>query len=260
MNNKNRKKEIEKMIFSGFKNLSPNEIRRLIDKEISKDESEIDIAYLDTCFELLEIKESQSTEKSKKIKLRKSIKIILIAAIFTTLMATAVSATAKVYHFEVSDKIVSVYDDFFDINLGNADIQAYNDIKNKNGINAYVENYGFEEMILPSVFNNETWKINDTLLENLESGERLQVNLSNEKTTAYININHVNSEIWMQDSRKIDRDYELAHQITISDVDIIIFSDNGTNIISYRKDLNDYWIHIENCTFDDAVEIAKTIK
>lgn len=260
MNNKNRKKEIEKMIFSGFKNLSPNEIRRLIDKEISKDESEIDIAYLDTCFELLEIKESQSTEKSKKIKLRKSIKIILIAAIFTTLMATAVSATAKVYHFEVSDKIVSVYDDFFDINLGNADIQAYNDIKNKNGINAYVENYGFEEVMLPSIFDNNEWSITDTRFENIESGEKIQLEIKNNDYSVRVNINHMNSEFWFQDSRKISTDYELAQQLNISNVDIIVFSENHVNIINYRQGLNDYWIHIDNCTFDDAVEIAKTIK
>lgn len=68
---KNKKKEIKKMIYSGFKDLSPNDIRRLIDKEISKDESEIDINYLDTCFELLELKENQVNDTSKRIKLKK---------------------------------------------------------------------------------------------------------------------------------------------------------------------------------------------
>lgn len=260
MNKKNRKKEIEKMIFSGFKDLSPNEIRRMIDREISKDESEIDIAYLDTCFELLEIKESQNTEKSKKIKLRRTLRTVLIAAVFTTLMVTALTATAKVYHFEVSDKIVSVYDDFFDINLGNTDSNAYNDIKNQNGINTYVENYGFEEVMLPSVFDNVEWSITDTQFENIESGEKIQLEMKNNDYSVRVNINHTNSEFWFQDSRKISTDYELAQQLNVSNIDVIVFSENNINIINYRQGSNDYWIHIDNCTFDKTLEIAKTIK
>lgn len=261
MNNKNRKKEIEKMIFSGFKNLSPNEIRRLIDKEISKDESEIDIAYLDTCFELLEIKESQSTEKSKKIKLRKSIKIILIAAIFTTLMATAVSATAKVYHFEVSDKIVSVYDDFFVVNFNNEEYMEINNKKNENGINAFIETeYGFKSVLLPSEFDNEEFRIVDVQFENEESGKLLKIDVQKDNYTISVTIRNVESEIWLNKTREIDNDYDLAQQLDICDTNIIVFSGDTYNTINYQKGLTEYWVEIENCTFEEAVEIAKTIK
>lgn len=257
---KNKKKEIKKMIYSGFKDLSPNDIRRLIDKEISKDESEIDINYLDTCFELLELKENQVNDTSKRIKLKKSAKVLIIAAVFVTVLVSTITVTAKLHHFEVSDKIVSVCEDVFVVNFNHEEYEKDNNYKNENGINAFVEQYGFENVILPDEFNNSEYKIDDIQFETEESGKILIISISNSDCKLSITVKQTSSEIWLNKTREIQRDYDLAQQLDICDTDVIVFSSNTYNTINYQKGLTEYWVEIENCTFDEAVEIAKTIK
>ena len=67
LKNKFSKQDLKKMIFSNTSNLSKEEIKSLIDKELSKNPENVDTDYIDMCFELMSICEKQNFSPVKKI-------------------------------------------------------------------------------------------------------------------------------------------------------------------------------------------------
>lgn len=49
--------QMEDIIFSGFKSVTDNQLRAIIEAEISKEVENINLNFIDTCFTLLEIRE-----------------------------------------------------------------------------------------------------------------------------------------------------------------------------------------------------------
>ena len=82
MKKKLSKKKLKKMIDSDFTDLSTEEIKALIQKEVDKGPDKLDTDYIDLCFELLAVK---SNAKSKRVKFKKPAKLIIIAAELTVI-------------------------------------------------------------------------------------------------------------------------------------------------------------------------------
>lgn len=49
--------QMEEIIFSGFEPVTDNQLRAIIEKEVSKEVENINLDLIDTCFTLLEIRE-----------------------------------------------------------------------------------------------------------------------------------------------------------------------------------------------------------
>lgn len=47
-------KQVKRALYNGLPNLSDRELRQMIDRELEKDSSQIDMNYIDTCFDLME--------------------------------------------------------------------------------------------------------------------------------------------------------------------------------------------------------------
>lgn len=63
MKNEISKKKLKKMIASDFTDLSTEEIKALIQKEVDKGPDKLDTDYIDLCFELLSIKSNSTNAK-----------------------------------------------------------------------------------------------------------------------------------------------------------------------------------------------------
>ena len=48
-------KQVKRALYNGLPNLSDRELRQMIDRELEKDNSQIDMNYIDTCFDLMEM-------------------------------------------------------------------------------------------------------------------------------------------------------------------------------------------------------------
>ena len=85
MNNKFGKNELYEMINSGLIKLTEEEILDLITEELNKENTEVDMDYVDLCYDLLEIKrnnEINNTVLAVREKTKRPIKVLLIAALF----------------------------------------------------------------------------------------------------------------------------------------------------------------------------------
>ncbi len=111
------------MIDSGFTDLSSEDIKKLIETEISKDTENTDTDYIDLCFKLLAIREKQVVSISHK---KNHAKTLLVAAIVLILMFSVITVSAYVFDFDIPNAIAQLInnDAYVDMNLENADTTA----------------------------------------------------------------------------------------------------------------------------------------
>ena len=122
MKKKLSKKKLKKMMASDFTDLSTEEIKALIQKEVDKGPDKLDTDYIDLCFELLDVK---GNAKSKRVKFKKPAKLIIIAAALTVIFISTVTASAQ-FNFDIPQSIAKLIDNNaeIDYDLENADTTA----------------------------------------------------------------------------------------------------------------------------------------
>ena len=117
MKRKLSKKKLKKMIDSDFTDLSTEEIKALIQKQVNKGPDKLDTDYIDLCFELLAVK---GNAKGKRVKFKKSAKVLLVAAALMVVFISTVTASAQ-FNFDIPQNIVKLKDNNaeIDYNLEN---------------------------------------------------------------------------------------------------------------------------------------------
>lgn len=65
MKRKYKENDLKEKFFSEIDELSKEEIKKLIDKELEKNPEDVDTDYIDTCFELMALCEENDEEKLK---------------------------------------------------------------------------------------------------------------------------------------------------------------------------------------------------
>ena len=122
MKRKLSKKKLKKMIDSDFTDLSTEEIKALIQKEVNKGPDKLDTDYIDLCFELLAVK---GNAKGKRVKFKKPAKVLLVAAALMVVFISTVTASAQ-FNFDIPQNIAKLIDNNaeIDYNLENADTTA----------------------------------------------------------------------------------------------------------------------------------------
>lgn len=89
------------MIDSDFTDLSTEEIKALIQKEVDKGPDKLDTDYIDLCFELLAVK---GNAKGKRVKFKKPAKVLLVAAALMVVFISTVTASAQ-FNFDIPQNI-----------------------------------------------------------------------------------------------------------------------------------------------------------
>lgn len=247
------------MIDSGFTDLSSEDIKKLIETEISKDTENTDTDYIDLCFKLLAIREKQVVSISHK---KNHAKTLLVAAIVLILMFSVITVSAYVFDFDIPNAIAQLInnDAYVDMNLENADTTADRYALLDSDLAKELEQHGISPVTIPE----ELVKTN-CVITSIEYPET-------DKTrnyTAYIGFEYqglygqmtITQQIqaleWVGQETK--KNVISAQMITINGMDVLIFETPEHCIIRYKDCLTDYNIYIK-CDIDTAVKFAETIK
>lgn len=262
MNKKLSKEELLKIADSGLADLSCDQLKELIKKESEKDYENIDTDYIDTCFELLSIKQNNNSGALHKTKVRKLPikKALLFAAVFTVFIVTAVTATAQI-HLNIPESIVQLTDGEAVIynNLENADSTA-------NGyalLNTDLARALAANDITPVTFPEEMIK-EDCIITQTQFNPTDDLTKYADIDFEYKGFNgslHIIHETEYTETASVSgvMDVKSGQMLNINGMDILIFEQENDCIIEYKNNLTNYSITLY-CDLEAAIEFAESIK
>ncbi|MBR2134031.1 MAG: PASTA domain-containing protein [Eubacterium sp.] len=88
---KTNKEKLRAMLNNGVRELTDDELKMLVELELSKDETEIDTQFIDLCFELMEF----DYAKGRRVYFTKPVKLTFLAAVILVLMVSGLSVVAN---------------------------------------------------------------------------------------------------------------------------------------------------------------------
>lgn len=264
MNGKTKKDDLLDMFNSKINDLSVNEIKVLIDQELRKKEDEIDMEYIDFCYELIKTKENSPIPTDNQIKRRKKIRpsrIMIAAAIMLILTVASVTVYAYVVDFNIPQYIAQLIEGNAEIdpNLENADTTADGYELTDTDLAKQLAEYGISPVTFPEELIEECSIIS---IENLTADESIQKDV-------YICFEYLGAAGSLSVSQS-SAEYEKVGEETIMEIvsaemihvngmDIMIFEQEKTCSIIYKDRLTKYSISIE-CDMETALKFAESIK
>ena len=260
MKKKLSKKKLKKMIASDFTDLSTEEIKALIQKEVDKGSDKLDTDYIDLCFELLAVK---GNAKSKRVKFKKPAKLIIIAAALTVIFISTVTASAQ-FNFDIPQSIAKLIDNNaeIDYNLKNADTTADGYALLNTDLAKQLSNYGITPVTFPEKLikdNCKITKIEDTTTDKTISHD---ANVEFEYNGQKGNLT-IQQEVEEFESTGVSGYNNLkgGKMINANGMDILVFEhDDNSSSITYKDGLTTYDILLTNSTMENAIKFAKSIK
>ena len=258
MKRKLSKKKLKKMIASDFTDLSTEEIKALIQKEVDKGPDKLDTDYIDLCFELLSIK-SNSTN-AKKVKFTKSAKVLLIAATLMVVFISTITVSAQ-FNLNIPEKIVHLINGNaeIDYNLENADTTADGYALLDTDLAKQIADYGITPVTFPEEMIKENSKITKIKLDMNEDVLKIvdiDFEYNGQKGSLYI---QQISENTGSTGVNTVLDIKSGRMINVNGMDIIVFEQENSCSIIYKDSLTTYDINLY-CDFETAIKFAESIK
>lgn len=261
MPNKFGKEELLNAIDSRLNNLTEDEIKGLIEKELSKESDQIDMDYIDLCYDILEAKRSGSVPyeiRKAKLTARKPAKAFFIAAVVAVFAVSTLTASAFV--FDIPEKIAQYRNGNAEISLENADTTADGYALLDSELAKQLAEFGITPVTFPEEMIKENCEI--TEIENRTQEESWE-------HTALIEFEYNGKHgdiIIMQ----YTQDFEMAvvdssmnvisgQMINANGMDILVFEQKKSCSIRYKDNNTEYTISLE-CDIDTAIQFARSIK
>ena len=258
MKRKLSKKKLKKMIASDFTDLSTEEIKALIQKEVDKGPDKLDTDYIDLCFELLSIK-SNSTN-AKKVKFTKSAKVLLIAATLMVVFISTITVSAQ-FNLNIPEKIVHLINGNaeIDYNLENADTTADGYALLDTDLAKQIADYGITPVTFPEEMIKENSKITKIKLDMNEDVLKIvdiDFEYNGQKGSLYIQQISENTE-----STGVNTvlDIKSGRMINVNGMDVLVFEQENSCSIRYKDNFTTYDIHLD-CNLETAIKFAESIK
>jgi len=226
------------------------EIKKLMDEELSKDPSEMDTDLVDLCLDALDGKLGTIEKSVHKTNIGK---LLITAAIIILAVCIAVPVGAKVMHIDASEELVKFAGDHFDVDLRKKGIDVAKELKEK----------GYEDLAIPDEIMRDNY-LKTSLDISEDENNRLSIyfNFKNKSTgvKGCISIDRYSDSFTsMVGQSKVSDKYDSVKQITKSNIDVLVFGNEEEAYIIYIDNDIEYNIVLE-CDFETAKEIAKTIK
>lgn len=246
--------------------LTRAEIEAIMNEELEKNVDVMDAELVTLCLEALtgeNLTESRGVAEEKTtgtpqaitpIRKNKTIKIILVAAILISLMLLTVSVGADVMDINVSDKILSVYDDFFKVDL-NGDVET-TDLKT-----VLFENE-LEYLVLPQYLYQDC-EISGFEVD--ESGESIQVAFNFKplydelKGNAFCRI-YKSDYDFGEGKQKVDDAHKPVQGLSVNGIEILVYTNDKNSAIVYSNANIEYKITLTDTVFEKAFKVAKTVQ
>ncbi len=254
------------MIDSKLTKLKEEEILELINEELKKDNSQVDMDYIDLCYDLLEIKKSAFSSNdnnlnSTKLKIKKPIKALLIAATFIVVIVSTFTVSAQ-FNLNIPQKIVQLIN-------GNAEIEPNLEIANTKAdkytlldseLAVKLSKQGISPVTFPEEMIKEKCTItnieNVTIDETISADEKIEFEYNGQYGCLLIN-QFMQNFAWS--GKKTNMNIISGQIIRSNGLDILVFEHKNYCSIIYKDSNTEYNIYIE-CDIDTALQFAKSIK
>lgn len=257
MKRKLSKKKLKKMIDSDFTDLSTEEIKALIQKEVNKGPDKLDTDYIDLCFELLAVK---GNAKGKRVKFKKSAKVLLVAVALMVVFISTVTASAQ-FNFDIPQNIAKLIDNNaeIDYNLENADTTADGYALLDSDFAKQLADYGITPVTFPEELIKDNCKI--TKIESISSDDIsniVSVDFYYNGQRGWLDIEQMSKEL---ESTGVDTvlDIKSGRMINVNGMDVLVFEQENSCSIKYKDNFTTYDIHLD-CNLETAIKFAKSIK
>lgn len=253
-----------------------SEIEEMMNEELNKDPNKMDTELVDLCAEILEsayfersenkqdfeTNESKNLKKSKKIKFGK---LFMIAAIIIIICAITIPVGAKFIHTDASDSIVQFFNNQFHTNLKNGNTEASKFSSDDIDIIKEIKKNGIDNVVLPSDLLTNSYSKKLSLIQEDELFISIGIKFENTDSdfSGSVTISKHKTDDTMYAIGQIDlsEEYDTVKQITVNGMDVLVFSGNIGCYIKYADEDTEYDIVCdENCTLEQALEIAKSIE
>lgn len=243
------KKEIfAEIIKTDSLRLSKSEIEAIMEEELNKDPEEIDAELIDLCLEALEGK-SADGKGENHAKHFTAKKFLLIAAILSLILAFALSTSADYFNINVINRNI-----FF--NKGNlGEEYEYNNSQ---------KDFISDEIPFPQELLTDSYELCESNYEEKDSYDRFFTKFEHTKysTKGYFSCceNKIGKdEGWYKG--KYDTSFKKAEEIKVGELDILLLiSYDDEIIIEYGFNNWSCELHLFNCTYEEALNILKSIK
>lgn len=258
MKNKLSKRKLKKMISSDFTDLSTEEIKALIQKEIDKRSDELDTDYIDLCFKLLSIKNNDTNKR--KIKFTKPAKVLFAAAALTVVFISATTVSAQ-FNLNIPQKIVQLINGNaeIDYNLENADATADEYALLDTDLAKKLADYGIAPVTIPEEIVNENCTI--TKIEMVMNEDVMKIaNIDFEYNTIIGNL-YIQQTLQNTESTGVNTvmDIQSGKMIKLNGMDVLIFEQKNSCSIRYKDNFTIYDISLY-CDLETAIQFAQSIK
>lgn len=258
MKRKLSKKKLKKMIASDFTDLSTEEIKALIQKEVNKGSDELDTDYIDLCFELLSIKNYK--QKSSKVKFTKPTKVLLTAAVLMVVCISTITVSAQ-FNLNLPQKIAQLINGNaeIDYNLENADTTADGYALLDTDLAKQLVDYGITPVTFPEEMTKENCKI--TKIESISSdhiSNIVSIDFDYNSQQGCLTIEQMSKELETAGVSTV-MDIKSGQMINVNGMDILAFEKENSCTIIYKDNLTKYNIYID-CNLETAIKLAESIK
>lgn len=259
MKNELSKRKLKKMISSDFTDLSTEEIKALIQREVDKGPDEMDADYIDLCFELLSIKNNK--QKVGKVRFTKPTKVLLAAAVLMVVFISTITVSAQL-NMNIPQKIAQLINGNaeIDYNLEDADTTADGYALLDTDLAKQLAGYGITPVTFPEEMVKKDCKI--AQIKNVSSDEILKIVNIDFEYNGQSGILYIQQISENTESTGVNTvmDVESGQMIKVNGMDILVFEqENGYCSITYKDNLTNYNIHL-NCDFDTTIKFTESIK
>lgn len=258
--------ELLRIADSGLADMSCEQIKQLIQKESQKNYEDIDTDFIDLCFDVLSIKQDRKpfniknvNKKVNKIKVKK---ILLVAAVFMIFIATTLTVSASVFHFNIPKEISSWIkgDAKTDINLKLADTTAESYLLENSDLAEELMSKGISPITFPEELikeHSEIIKIDNTTTDKtISTNAEIEFNYNNAYGLLSVS-QYANNFDWIGEMN--DHNVLSAEMIKVNGMDVLIFESEKSCTIRYKDNLTIYEIYLET-DFETARLFAQSIK
>ncbi len=258
MKRKLSKKKLKKMIASDFTDLSTEEIKTLIQKEVDKEPDEIDTDYIDLCFELLSIKNSK--QKASKVKFTKPTKVLLAAAVLMVVFISTITVSAQ-FNLNIPQKIAQLINGNaeIDYDLENADTTANGYALLESDLAKQLVDYGITPVTFPEEIVKESCTTTEIKMVMNEDVLKI-VDIDFEYNTIIGNL-YIQQTSQNTESAGVNTvmDVKSGQMIKVNGMDVLIFEQENNCKIKYKDNLTTYDISLD-CDLETAIKFAESIK
>lgn len=245
------------MIDSDFTDLSTEEIKALIQKEVDKGPDKLDTDYIDLCFELLAVK---GNAKGKGVKFKKPAKVLLVAVALMVVFISTITASAQ-FNFNIPQSIAKLIDNNaeIDYNLENADTTADGYALLNTDLAKQLADYGITPVTFPEEMTKENCKviqIEDVSVD--ETWKIISVDFYYNKQKGWLRVEQMSEEFETAGVSTV-MDIKSGQMININGMDILLFEQEGSYKIKYKDNNTTYDISLD-CDSETAIKVAESIK